>query len=41
MNNFPAKEVRNLGADVLIGIDIQTPLFEQEEINKINNGRIK
>lgn len=35
MNNFPAKEVRNLGADVLIGIDIQTPLFEQEEINNL------
>ena len=35
MNNFPAKEVKKLGADVLIGIDIQTPLFEQDEIKNL------
>jgi len=35
INNLPAKEVKALGADVLIGVDIQTPLYEQEEIKNL------
>lgn len=35
INNFPAEEVKNLGADILIGVDIQTPLLEQSEINNL------
>ena len=35
INNLPATEVKNLGADLLIGVDIQTPLFEQEEIKNL------
>ncbi|OYT17914.1 MAG: hypothetical protein B7C24_00110 [Bacteroidetes bacterium 4572_77] len=35
INNFPAEEVRDMGADVLIGIDIQTPLFKQDEITNL------
>ncbi|NOR88287.1 MAG: hypothetical protein GQ527_11825 [Bacteroidales bacterium] len=35
INNLPAKEVRALGADILIGVDIQTPLYKQEEINNL------
>lgn len=34
-NNFPAAEVKKLGADYLIGVDIQTPLFKQEEIDDL------
>ncbi len=35
INNMPAKEVKALGADILIGVDIQTPLLEQEEIKNL------
>jgi len=35
INNMPAKHVRAMGADVLIGVDIQTPLYEQEEIKNL------
>ncbi len=35
INNLPAKEVKAMGADVLIGIDIQTPLYKQEEITNL------
>ncbi len=35
INNFPAEHVKNLGADYLIGVDIQTPLYQQNEINNL------
>lgn len=35
INNLPAKEVKKLGADVLIGVDIQTPLYKQSEIKNL------
>lgn len=35
INNLPAKEVRAMGADILIGVDIQTPLYKKEEINNL------
>lgn len=35
LNNFPAKQVSNLGADYLIGVDISTPILEKDEINNL------
>ncbi len=35
LNNFPAKHVKDLGADILIGVDIQTPLLEKDEIDNL------
>lgn len=35
IDNFPAREVKELGADFLIGVDIQTPLYQQEEITNL------
>lgn len=35
INNMPAKEVKAMGADILIGVDIQTPLYEKEEIENL------
>ena len=35
INNLPAKEVRAMGADILIGVDIQTPLYTKDEINNL------
>ncbi len=35
MNNLPAKQVKAMGADILIGVDIQTPLYKQDEIKNL------
>lgn len=35
LNNFPAQYVKDLGADYLIGVDIQTPLYQQDEIDNL------
>lgn len=35
IDNFPAKEVKEMGADVLIGVDAQTPLYNQDEITNL------
>ncbi len=35
INNFPAKEVKDLGTDYLIGVDISTPLYKQDEITNL------
>lgn len=35
IDNLPSKEVKKLGADYLIGVDVSTPLFEQEEITNL------
>ena len=32
LNNFPAKEVKDMGADIIIGIDLQDPLKSQNEL---------
>ncbi|MCP3689994.1 MAG: BamA/TamA family outer membrane protein [Gammaproteobacteria bacterium] len=32
-NNLPISVVRSMGADIVIAIDISTPLFEQEDLN--------
>jgi len=33
VNNYPAEEVRNMGAEVIIGIDVQGNLYSKEELN--------
>lgn len=35
INNLPAKEVREMGADILIGVDVQTPLYKEDEIENL------
>ena len=32
LNNFPVLEVKEMGADIVIGIDVQSPYFSKEEI---------
>jgi NTE family protein len=32
VNNFPVLEVKDMGADIIIGVDIQSGLYEREEI---------
>lgn len=32
VNNFPVLEVKEMGADIIIGVDIQSGLYEREEI---------
>ena len=32
VNNFPVLEVKNMGADIIIGVDIQSGLYAREEI---------
>ncbi len=36
-NNYPIEEVREMGADVVIGIDVQDPLKTREELKSIIN----
>lgn len=33
LNNFPVKEVKDMGADIIIGVDLQDPLKTQEELS--------
>ena len=33
LNNFPVKEVKDMGADIIIGVDLQDPLKSQDELN--------
>lgn len=35
VNNLPAEEVKELGADLIIGVDIQTPLYQQKDIKNL------
>ena len=32
LNNFPVVEVKEMGADIVIGIDVQSPYYKKEEI---------
>ena len=34
-NNYPVSEVKNKGMDVIIGVDVQSPLATREEINSV------
>ncbi len=33
VNNYPIEEVRNMGADIIIGVDVQTDLMKKEELS--------
>lgn len=35
IDNLPSSEVKKLGADYLIGVDVSTPLFEQDDITNL------
>lgn len=35
VNNYPVKEVRDLGADIIIGVDVQTGLYTKDELNSM------
>lgn len=35
VNNFPVEEVIKMGADIVIGVDVQSPYFKQDELNSI------
>lgn len=37
LNNFPVKEVKDMGADIIIGVDLQDPLKTQNELNSATN----
>ena len=37
INNFPADHARDMGADFIIGIDVQRELFKKEELNTLGN----
>ncbi|MFA8433358.1 MAG: patatin-like phospholipase family protein [Marinifilaceae bacterium] len=37
VNNFPVKEVLNLGADIVIGVDVQAGPKKKEELKSIND----
>src|SRR5690606_11764600 len=33
VNNYPIKEVRELGADIIIGVDVQTDLMDRKQMS--------
>jgi len=35
VNNFPVKELKNVGADIVIGVDVGAPLYKKEQLNSI------
>lgn len=35
VNNYPVKEVKDMGADIIIGIDIQSDLYTKDELNSM------
>jgi len=35
VNNYPVEEVRKMGADIIIGVDVQTSLSEREDLNSM------
>jgi len=37
INNFPAEHVKAMGADILIGVDVQRDLFKKSELNNMVN----
>ncbi len=36
-NNFPVKEIRDKGAEIVIGIDVQDSLMSGEQLNSVDN----
>lgn len=37
INNFPVKEVKEMGADIIVGVDCGFKSFKKEEINSLTN----
>ena len=37
LNNFPVKEVKDMGADIIIGVDLQDPLKTKDELTSATN----
>ncbi len=35
VNNFPVSDVRRMGADIVIGVDVTAPLYKKEELNSL------
>lgn len=35
VNNFPVKEVRDMGADIIIGVDVSGRLYKKEDLNSL------
>ena len=35
LNNFPVKEVKDMGADIVIGVDVQSPFYTQDELSSV------
>ncbi len=35
INNFPAKELKNKGVDLVIGVNVESDLFEKQELNSV------
>ncbi len=36
-NNYPVKEIRDKGAEIVIGIDVQDSLMQENELNSVTN----
>ena len=34
-NNFPVQEAKDMGADIIIGVDVGAPLYKEEELNSL------
>ncbi len=35
VNNFPVKELKEMGADIIIGVDVGAPLYDRSELDSI------
>ena len=35
IRNFPVSDARNMGADIIIGVDVQAPLYKKEELTSM------
>ncbi|MCK5824210.1 MAG: patatin-like phospholipase family protein [Ichthyobacteriaceae bacterium] len=37
LNNFPVKQVKEMGADLIIGVSVEDGLYNKEQLNSMNN----
>jgi NTE family protein len=35
LNNFPAEHLKNMGADIIIGVDVQRDLYKKSDLNSV------
>ncbi|MFA8451332.1 MAG: patatin-like phospholipase family protein [Bacteroidales bacterium] len=35
VDNYPVREVKKMGADIIIGVDVQSPLYTRDELNSL------